>query len=1529
MAEKINLQQKIQAYRQSNPKLKSLTDKQILSIMVKKGEVALTEEQKRSLFAESGSQNDEMGLQIEKGSRQNSEKTIYLQSGRKVVYSKLADGRTVMKYFGADGTPIKSDYFKKVEGNISISADGNSYTVTKNGKKQTYKAKNSEQGLVDQNLAKLNNQEKYLKETKKEQGWIGKGWDGLKNLTGIGAGSDKAQSQIDAERKLLNQIKTGKVSKADFKEITGVEYTKENLEKFKRGELSKVAEKIDGYKEGQDMATDVIADVVSGVAAFTIYSAAIVAAPFTGGASIAVGVAVAAASGAIIKVGVKALDTVGTDKKYTMKNLKHDALTGAVSGLLAPITAGFGGAVGKTVATKLGIQAVKSVGKEVAEEVAKGGVKATLKTALTNPAGYEYIGGTALKRGTALATEMVTDGALSGTVDGAFRAGLDSDWDSESMTEGAIQGGIGGAIMSPIIGGGMKAIGKGIQKAFGKENVKIDAKGNKVADNAPNVDAKPPKAGDVNANVGKSVEKTQVHETPIQTQQRLIDELKSAKTREDFKRITQEIKNLPKTEEWQSVKQRLGSEYMQRYNAWKSEAPESVRNIVNMATDENSGIIRNDLEKNNAEIIDTYSWNTKDGKQFKTASCKVEDRLSGLVDETNLENGLLTTKAGRQKAYDKVRAQIDKAYDDSEICGAQYDRLVERLNLKANAQNAGGIKTSLTEHQVSKNLYDSNKNALLSTIEKMQFADFQSVKQQILDKYNNGEIDLLRFRELVDALETKAGISWDNVIIRMPYEESNINISRTYEGFSPAVDNHKSMPDLRSLLGEHNDTAIKYLPAQGATAIVIRIGGRGGDNITIMIDGKPSQYECLSLVEAIKENKCGSSKKEIAEFLNGLYSSSTIAEDAADKAVEKSVAKSIDGEVPSGKLDGVETTSSKIIEEDVQVKAQDSTKAADTSADNVVSTSTEETVGNTAPNKPHAQYKDKKAEEVANQLGIKPSRKNSTFEYEEASWGSVYLNENVDGKNVKFYNLNKREDGSFYISSSYEYKLDADGNDVQCIIRDSDGEIVTVKYNTPSSDCSVVTNVDGNIAQTTESVSHSEKFYTVSKDSSGRIYKIEIGDDEYSIALGQDGQTIFEKRTWDGEHFSEFEVIEKPDWYDEVAGKSSEQADLLKRIKEEHPVVESEPPVAKAEIESTVKAEEKAVDDEVPTETEESSSTTGANDTQKTVAGKSSHKIRNTVIGAGILGVGYAGITKYKESQAEETSPEEEQEVNEENVTAPVKNQDDTVAEDGVSDDATATGNTTDDTTGNASGDVDSVGNSDDTTATDDTTDNTTGNASDNVDSSNVTADEQHIANPDNETHTNEEETSSGVVSQHNAEDSDCESAERDESVSPAAASKNSVIADVSVDDSENDAVILEEADAEDKENLIGNVTSEPVVNAKTADVQTRTKGKPRITPAERRNLTERIQNAKTEDDIRTIQTEIRKYKRFEGRKNLRKAYKAKLRQIRHQDGTEKEITKYEEKFKKRMNKIINSDVYQDDSQYLNLKKLNDNSIFG
>ena len=59
-----------------------------------------------------------------------------------------------------------------------------------------------------------------------------------------------------------------------------------------------------------------------------------------------------------------------------------------------------------------------------------------------------------------MAAEMATDGALGGAIDGGFRAGLDNNWEADAMISGVVEGGIGGAIMSPIIGGGMKATGK-------------------------------------------------------------------------------------------------------------------------------------------------------------------------------------------------------------------------------------------------------------------------------------------------------------------------------------------------------------------------------------------------------------------------------------------------------------------------------------------------------------------------------------------------------------------------------------------------------------------------------------------------------------------------------------------------------------------------------------------------------------------------------------------------------------------------------------------------------------------------------------------------------------------------------------------------------------------------------------------------------------------------------------------------------------------------------------------------------------
>lgn len=409
------------------------------------------------------------GFAVEHSSKQTQSHTIYLQSGRKVVYTKLKDGRMACKYYGADGTQLKPEYFKKVEGNISISSDGTSYTLTKNGKKsKPIKAKDARLGVVDQNIVKLNNQEKRLKKTKKEQGFIGKGWDWLKNKTGIGDSSDKAQMQINAERDMLKQLRqpNAKIDQKQFEKITGQKYTKANLEKFKKGEFSQASQKVAGYQEGQEMAVDVVTDVAAGAASFTIYTLSIAAAPFTGGGSIALGGALAAGTGALVKTSVKYADAVSGGRKYTLNDTKKDASTGAVSGLLAPITAGAGGAIGKTVATKLGLQTIKTVGKEIGEDVVENSFKQTLKTSLMSPGAFKYVGEGTGKKILAYSSEVVTDGALNGGIDNGFRTAVNGG----SLLDVAKASGEG-ALFAPLVGLGMKGTGLVLSRGIGKKFV--------------------------------------------------------------------------------------------------------------------------------------------------------------------------------------------------------------------------------------------------------------------------------------------------------------------------------------------------------------------------------------------------------------------------------------------------------------------------------------------------------------------------------------------------------------------------------------------------------------------------------------------------------------------------------------------------------------------------------------------------------------------------------------------------------------------------------------------------------------------------------------------------------------------------------------------------------------------------------------------------------------------------------------------------------------------------------------------------
>ena len=495
MSEHISIQQKIQQYRQLNPNLKDLSDEQILSIMSKNGEISLTKEQKISLYSsKTNTSNNHKGVEIEK---QTDTKTIMLQSGEKIVISS-----GIPKYYSADGKELNQKDFEQHVGIIDVRNSGR-YSITKNGKTRYYafngtelneayfkqvesndvviKSSDGKRYNFNKTLEKrINNVSTNLKKAEDENGFIGSTWSGFKNITGIGDSSDNVREQQEIEKKLLEQFNTTEQNRTNvFKELTGFDYTEENLEKFIKGEIKLKSEiALNGYKEGQAMAVDVGADIVSGVAAVGIYTAAVAAAPFTGGGSIFFGIASAGASGAAIKTGMKAADAATGGREYSLKDAAHDAATGTFSGVIAPVTGGLGGAVGKTVATKLGVQAVKQVGKEVAETAVESGVTQTIKTALTNPTGYEYVGGNIAKKSLALGAEMATDGVLGGSVDNAFRTAIDGG-SIEDVAQAAGEGFVGGAILSPVVGGGMKILGKGSQKLLGKEQAFVNAQGQK------------------------------------------------------------------------------------------------------------------------------------------------------------------------------------------------------------------------------------------------------------------------------------------------------------------------------------------------------------------------------------------------------------------------------------------------------------------------------------------------------------------------------------------------------------------------------------------------------------------------------------------------------------------------------------------------------------------------------------------------------------------------------------------------------------------------------------------------------------------------------------------------------------------------------------------------------------------------------------------------------------------------------------------------------------------------------------------
>ncbi len=234
--------------------------------------------------------------------------------------------------------------------------------------------------------------EAQLANVESEQGVIGSLWNGLKNLTGIGASSEKCQKAID-------DFKNGDIS---YEEASAI---------------------ISDFQAKQQNSVNLVSNIATGVAVVAVVGSAVL----TGGLSLGV-VAAATGVGAATKAGLKFADRA-TNKvegdALDAKQIAKDALSGAVDGAVSVATMGLGTAAvtGKTVAAQ------------------------TLKQTVIQGAKQGAIGG---------AVSGATMGASDYTIEAAFEEDVEFNVADLTKTTlisaagGALAGGIMGGVNSGV-----------------------------------------------------------------------------------------------------------------------------------------------------------------------------------------------------------------------------------------------------------------------------------------------------------------------------------------------------------------------------------------------------------------------------------------------------------------------------------------------------------------------------------------------------------------------------------------------------------------------------------------------------------------------------------------------------------------------------------------------------------------------------------------------------------------------------------------------------------------------------------------------------------------------------------------------------------------------------------------------------------------------------------------------------------------------------------------------------------------------
>ena len=244
--------------------------------------------------------------------------------------------------------------------------------------------------------AQVENLKTQYSQVQKEQGFLGKAWNGLKNLFGTKYSSKNVEKTIE-------QVEKGEISADEAQKM------------------------ISEYQQRQKSGANTLASVAT---AFAIVGS-IALAPFSGGASLALGAAV----GAGTRVGLKTLDRASNNIKgdeIDKKEMAKDAIVGGVEGLVTVATMGLGSAA---------VQTSKETGKVLVKETVKTGIKQGAKAGAidggsTNAATYMAdvaVGDEEFSAAELLST--TTQGAAIGGTIGGVTGGVSSGVQARSASK--------------------------------------------------------------------------------------------------------------------------------------------------------------------------------------------------------------------------------------------------------------------------------------------------------------------------------------------------------------------------------------------------------------------------------------------------------------------------------------------------------------------------------------------------------------------------------------------------------------------------------------------------------------------------------------------------------------------------------------------------------------------------------------------------------------------------------------------------------------------------------------------------------------------------------------------------------------------------------------------------------------------------------------------------------------------------------------------------------------------------------------